>query len=386
MTDIAKDFFRNTILRKSLRQYHELSIHDETLNQKFGFLARELNKKHIQNTTENMLTNLYKLHNYNPLNKMNVKVFLSCVMIKYHPKVLLSEESPIELKVQTQSNYLLQLLDDIYTSKNNFSLRFHSHIFIKTLNQFIILFDEWKKHDQMKIINDLQTIYFELETDKIKRQADNNPNQEVFINDINREQKKIIEKIRQTGGQEAVDNFETVKLSMEKYKESVDRNYETINNIIHTAFWDNIKEQLSKEPPNIMVIIPLLEDIKKMLKACVPQRGDLHSQLDCNIDTKHIKNMIENNAINHFFIKTIVCYIFNFIEKFQSTSKDKETEQIKTDLLHRFDNGMYYKDFFPEFFKIAFEKTEEILRDMDELKSSEFYDNIKTMYKNHKKK
>jgi hypothetical protein len=386
MTEIAKDFFRNSILRKSLKQYHELSIHDGTLNQKFGFLARELNKKYILDTTENMLTNLYKLHNYNPLKKMNVKVFLSCIMINHHPKVLLSEESPIEIKVQKQSNYLFNLLDDIYTSKNNFALRFHSHIFIKTLNQFIVLFDEWKKHDQMKIINDLQTIYFELETDKIKRQADNNPNQEVFIKDISREQKKIIEKIRQTGGQEAVDNFEMVKLSMEKYKESIDKNYDTINNIIHTAFWDNIKEQLSKDPPNIMVIIPLLEDVKKMLKACVPQRGDLHNQLDCNIDVKHIKNMIENNAIDHYFIKTIVCYIFNFIEKFQSSSKDKETEQIKTDLLHKFDNGMYYKDFFPEFFKIAFEKIEEILQDMDELKSSEFYDNIKTMYKNHKKK
>ena len=43
MTEIAKDFFRNTILRKSLKQYHELNIHDETLNQKFGSLARELN-------------------------------------------------------------------------------------------------------------------------------------------------------------------------------------------------------------------------------------------------------------------------------------------------------------------------------------------------------
>ena len=141
---------------------------------------------------------------------------------------------------------------------------------INNREEFIENIKEWVMLDsQMKIINDLQTIYFELETDKIKRQADNNPNQEVFIKDINREQKKIIEKIKQTGGQEAVENFETVKLSMEKYKESVDRNYETINNIIHTAFWDNIKEQLSKEPPNIMVIIPLLEDIKKMLKACV---------------------------------------------------------------------------------------------------------------------
>ena len=136
MTDIATDFFRNSILRKSLRQYHELNIHDDTRNKKFGFLARGLNKKYILDITETMLSNLYKLHNYNPLNKMNTKIFLSCVMIKYQPKVLLSEESPIEIKVQKQSNYLLNLLDDIYTSKNNFSLRFHSHIFIKTLDNF----------------------------------------------------------------------------------------------------------------------------------------------------------------------------------------------------------------------------------------------------------
>ena len=122
-----------------------------------------------------------------------------------------------------------------------------------------------------------------------------------------------------------------------------------------------------------------------MLKQCFPNIGDLHNQLDSNIDTAHIKDMIKNKVIDNFFIRTISLYIFNFVEQFQSSSDDKETRKIKESLILQFDGGMLYKDYFPEFFKHVFLMTEKILKETEELKKMPIYENIQEMYKNHKR-
>lgn len=385
MSVSSKGFFRTAILKKSLTNYYNLNMHKSKLNEKFSLLARELNKKPVIETCESFLKNIYLLHGKNIPDKSQTKILLSCYMIEKHPNVLLSDETEIEVKVQKKSKMVLETLNEVKNSTNNFAIRFNTNRFIKLFDEYLVLFDEWKNQDKLKILNDLHTIYFELEADKVKRQNDNNPNQEVFINDINREQKKIVEKIQRIGGQEGINNFEKLKEQMTNYSKAVERNFETINNIIHTAFWDNVREQLSKDPPNMLVILPLLDDLKKMLKQCVPNRGDLHEQLNSNINTEHIEDMIKHDAIDNRFIITIVRYIFNFIETFQSSGDDKDFSKIKESLLDRYSNGMYLRDFFPEFFKEAFMMTEKILKESEELKQMPEYETIKEMYKNHMK-
>lgn len=383
MSVSGRDFFRTAILRRSLNKYYSLNIHNSELNDKFSLLARELNKKNVIDTSYEFLKNTYVMHNESIPHKSKTKILLSCFMIDKHPHVLLSDETDIEKKVQFKAKCILKNIDNINSPQNNFSFRLNTKIFIKNFQDFLVIFDEWKNEDKLKILNDLHTIYFELQGDKMKRECENNPNQEVFIKDIEREQKKIVEKIKHIGGQEGLDNFEKLKKQMNNYTESIERNFQNINNIIHTAFWDNIKEELSKE--NMNVIIPLLDDLKKMLKQCVPNRGDLHNQLDSNIDTAHIKDMIKNKVIDNFFIRTISLYIFNFVEQFQSSSDDKETRKIKESLILQFDGGMLYKDYFPEFFKHVFLMTEKILKESEELKKMPIYENIQEMYKNHKR-
>ena len=136
----------------------------------------------------------------------------------------------------------------------------------------------------------------------------------------------------------------------------------------------------------MLVIIPLLDDLKKILKQCVPNRHDLHEKLDNNIDIKHIEDMIKHNAIDNFFIRTISLYIFNFIESFQSASDDKKTKKTKESLILKFDGGMYYKDYFPEFFKEVFTMTERILKESEALKEMPLYENIIEMWNEHNRK
>ena len=102
MTSIHKDFFRTCILKRSLSNYYDLAIHNPECHQIFNILAIELNKAPNLTITESVLKNIYNFHThdttFNQINPKMTKIFLSCVMIKFHPQILLSEETEIELK------------------------------------------------------------------------------------------------------------------------------------------------------------------------------------------------------------------------------------------------------------------------------------------------
>ena len=378
---ILTNFFKANILKNSISKYYKLAVHKK---ESFSDVSRELMRRNVIEQTQNTINNIFKYHKIDFPRKENIKIFLSCLMIEKHPHVLLSDETEIELKVQEKAKYLLSLLSKLNNKKNNyFTTNLYGYLFIKNFNNFIILFNEWKDLDKQKIINDLHTIYFEIEADKIQRieesskSAEKKKYHEVFIKDIEREQKKIVQKIKNIGGEEAINNFEQLKVQINNYKESISRNYKKINDIIHKAFWDNITEELSKDPPNILVIIPLLDDVKLMLKNCTPNRKDIHDELESKIDTPYIADMIKHNVIGQDYIYNMVNYIFNLVIEYQSKSNEAETKKVQKKMLEDLRCDVYYKDFFPAFFKQIFKYLENILKDIELLKSTELYQLIK---------
>lgn len=378
---ILTTFFKTNILKKSVSEYYNLSVHKK---ESFSDISRELMRKNVIEQTQNTINNIFKYHEIDFPRKENIKIFLSCLMIEKHPHVLLSDETEIELKVQEKAKYLVSLLYKLSNKTNNyFTTNLYGYLFIKNFNNFIILFNEWKDLDKQKIINDLHTIYFEIEADKVQRieesstSAEKKNYHEVFIKDIEREQKKIVQKIKNIGGEEAVNNFEKLKTQIKNYKESISKNYKTINDIIHKAFWDNITEELSKDPPNTLVIIPLLDDVKLMLKNCTPNRKDIHDELESKIDTPYIADMIKHNVIGQDYIYNMVNYIFGLVIEYQSKNNEAETKKVQKKMLNDLRCDVYYKDFFPAFFKKIFGYLENILKDIEILKSTELYQLIK---------
>ena len=85
-----------------------------------------------------------------------------------------------------------------------------------------------------------------------------------------------------------------------------------------------------------------------------------HDELDSNIDTEFISDMIQTKVIDNDIIIRLVGYIFRKIEEYQPRDMDKGTKEWKEDIIGRFKKGMKYCDFFPEFFKGIFERLEEI--------------------------
>lgn len=429
--DLCKSF----LIKCLLSSFIKLSIFDSNIP--FSKLALLLNKKNILNKTSKILSILLE----NKISPIRIKTFLSIFMIIHHPKVILNDETDIEKDVLKLANDLKNLLLNMKLSKNKFEINFYHHLFEKKIKLYFESFDKWKELDKEKILNDLCIVYFELDVEihrrlqnKGKKQEDNtkqevgnnkettttdkklkhddipiknnnqlnnnqlnsnlfnknsnlfnknNNNDEVFINDLKREQRSILKKIERMDG---MNYFNKIVKQKETYEKQISKMYENIGVTLHQAFWDSIKQELEKEPPNFMVIVSLLTDLKNMMMSCVPNRKDIHNDIEIHIDTEFISDMIKNQCIDDRYILNMINFIIGYLKRFQSKSDDKKNKEWQDNINEKFVKGIKYADFFPIFFRDIFEKFESILKEMELLKSMTIYDDIKERFKNLKQK
>uniref|UniRef100_A0A8C6VSS7 Uncharacterized protein n=1 Tax=Naja naja TaxID=35670 RepID=A0A8C6VSS7_NAJNA len=80
-----------------------------------------------------------------------------------------------------------------------------------------------------------------------------------------------------------------------------------VKETVHKAFWDNLKEQLSKVPPDYSHAVKLLQEIKETLLALLlPRQTRLKSQIEEALDIELIKQEAEHGALN---IPNLTTYI-----------------------------------------------------------------------------
>lgn len=407
------DFKKSFLVKILLGLFFKTKLFNET--QPFSRLALLLNNKLIIKKTSLLLHLLLD----KKLNYVQVKTFLSIFMIIYHPKVIISNETKIEIEIIELANKLKDNIIKIYNSNNLSEFNFYMGLFNLRVNVYFKSFDKWKDIDKERILNDLCVVYFELDVEIHKRLQDNvsniknkntinndslqkthafkneeiknkqtlnyddkpiNPNlffknnNNVFIDDLKREQKSLLKKIEKMNG---MDYFNKINKQKEDYQNQITNMYKNIGETLHKAFWDDVKSQLEKEPPNFLVIVNLLNDLKQMMMSCVPNRTDIHKDIDSHIDTELITGMIEKHCLDEGTILSIINFVFGYLKRFQSRSDDKKSKLWQDSINEKFVKGFKYADFFPVFFKEIFQKFETILKEVELLKSMSIYEQIK---------
>ena len=323
----------------------------------FSDLASKINNNNIIKTA----TLLLNLLLYNK-NNIYTKYFLSCFMIIKHPKVIISHNTEIEKNIIYLSNKLTEILNNLYILDFN-KYPYYKVLFNLYYTKYIDEFKLWKDYDKKKIINDLCTIYFELESSKLKRnESKDKTSNETFIKDIENEQKKIKEKLYKINKEDAIIHLNTLKKEMEKYKEKIHKLYEKIETNLHDAYWSIIEEGLNREPPNTNIIGELLTQLKEMIISCNP---NIKTELDQNIDIPFIQQMMQNNAIDDKYLFNTCNYIITILQSLQSKSHDDSLLSWKQDIFSQFEKGCKYSKFLTLFFKGIFEKFQTLLYEID---------------------
>lgn len=356
---MSNNYLNNLHIKILCKKFIRLELYDTC---SFKTLSDKLHDKEVISHTRRLLSKL----NLGIISIITTKKFLSCFMIRHHPAVIISDNTNIEKHLCTLSNKLLEDIKSIYNSINTFSCNFYISKFKKDFMNYMNMFDIWKSNDKLKILNDLSTIYFELEHDKNKKyeELDDLTNHE-FIVSIEREQKKLLEKIELIGGQEGLEYINNLKKEIDSYKEKVQKLYVDINDNLHQAYWHSIHDKLSTDPPDFKVVIDLLQETKDMLLNC---KRTLENELNEHIDIDFITDMLNNGVLDDKYILNMCNYIITKIKECQAINDDKNLEEWRNKMSKGFVEGAKYCDFFPMFFKEVFERLDNILKDIDIIK------------------
>ena len=304
----------------------------------------------------------------NLLNKLGTntdissKKFLSSFVIIKNVNLVITNDTELENNLVHLSNILIYSLNKIFESKNTIEMYIYIKKFNKIYNNYIECFDLWKTQDELNMINNLSLMYFDLETDKRRRynSIDNETNN-IFIDNITTEQQKLVEKIELIGGEEGLEYLNSLKEEIESYKDNLDNLYSSIDYNMHQAYWNSISKELNKNPPDFYIVINLLSELKEMFLKCNP---NLDNELDSNIDTEFIKEMLDRGVIDDNYIMNMSNYIINKLRNIQSEEHDKELEYWAKDINELFKQDIKYNEYFPMFFRYIFEKISVTQREM----------------------
>ena len=138
-------------------------------------------------------------------------------------------------------------------------------------------------------------------------------------------------------------------------------NVEFSNIISKKLYFIEVKYKLSKTPPDKLVFVDLTEKTNFLLKQCVPNRKDIHKEINQKIDTQLIKQYIKNNIYDKNYFFTIINVIIDYVKKFQAADKDESLDKFKAECYNKLQNNEFYRLFIPMFFMEVFKRLNEII-------------------------
>jgi len=290
----------------------------------------------------------------------NTKRFLVSYLI-YHKHVYNENPTELELEIIKAATDMLNSLHntvsldnsaslDNSTSLDNSKYIEYKETFIKYYNTYIEKYTTWATLDKRQLNTSLIHAHSELSnTQKFL----NDNRKENTSDDIKQSQDQLDEEI--TGKLEDIENRLRVINGVKKaedIKAALTANDETIQDdsifkIAKKAFWDIFTEEIERNDYSRLFII--LDEIKTRLKALTPNRQDIHTDIDQNIDIDLYKQMISNGAFETEDFMKLIEYLVTKIKQYIAPVHDTEIGHWVTKLYENI--GDKYSKTLPAFFE-----------------------------------
>lgn len=100
-----------------------------------------------------------------------------------------------------------------------------------------------------------------------------------------------------------------------------------VKRVVHQAFWDVVKADLSAEPPQYEYAIRLFEEIREILLSFLaPGANSLHNQICEVLDIDLIRQQAEHNAVD---IQGLANYVITTMGKMCAPVRDEDIRELK---------------------------------------------------------
>uniref|UniRef100_A0A915MBV3 Uncharacterized protein n=1 Tax=Meloidogyne javanica TaxID=6303 RepID=A0A915MBV3_MELJA len=105
--------------------------------------------------------------------------------------------------------------------------------------------------------------------------------------------------------------------------------HETVKNDMQKAFWDLLRDDLSKNPPDMKNAFSLIVDLKNMITEHLESANLLNALSAVNeaLDFEHLQNLFDKNALN---LNEILGTILSVLERLCAPIRDELVIKLKT--------------------------------------------------------
>ena len=272
------------------------------------------------------------------LGTIHVKKFMSVFMLHYFPKETMTlKDGFLSKKLEIYSSNIIKYLNKIMV--NDCFIGLYKFLLKENIKSYVKSYILWIKADKLFLIKELYEKYFKQEK-FIKETKNIKP--EIKENAL-KMQEKILGKIQLFTPKGFKLNFELNEIYLDVFSyELENKNYDKL--------------------------LETLEHIKNLLKPLVPNRPDIHDEIDERIDIEWLKGIFNNEAFDDLFILNLFVFLFSMLERFQARADDAETEQWKTETLNILYQNKPLHTFIPKFLEKYIEKLKKIYTSINNLK------------------
>ena len=102
---------------------------------------------------------------------------------------------------------------------------------------------------------------------------------------------------------------------------------EHVKNIVHQAFWDVLRTELSEDPPVYNQALNLLTEIRDTLIGMVPKNHRAKNKIEKKLNIENIAQKAENRVLD---VKEHGLFIIDLLGKLCTPERDQEVANLHT--------------------------------------------------------
>lgn len=279
------------------------------------------------------------------INNSFIRILLCAYTIIFFPEIMnIDDKNDVSRMLIEKSKSItlnLKIIQMIKVeSKFSFTTLKNINSFFEKCMSYVKLFNEWKDLDMEAVICNLAKVYMDLDRD-FKEIEENREKDDVSSIELLRmtkqnvesEKEKIIRKVKKLSknGIEIFNKYHIFlnqQMDLNIYEQKLS---EAISENVQKAYWDIIKSDILKVPPDYDKVILLLEEAKLILKQCVPNRPDLISEIDIHLEVETLRHYLDNDIDVTDFITNMIGFITNKIKEFQARTEEESFNKFLED-------------------------------------------------------
>jgi hypothetical protein len=284
--------------------------------------------------------------------KKIVRVFktrelLTAFVVHKYPNEML-DNSVFDYYLQKYARDVVELYERIVSTKKRVNYVYFWH----TTDKYIDYFNKWKAQDIHKILVPLAQEHQSLDKQK-ERYIDEAAAGDAYAQEIIEHMTLLQQKIRSQIASMAVTSVDELLAGAQELTIE-----ETIIQDFNKSFWRQFYNSIKAQD---YTQVPLfLQDFIQMVKGLVPNRTDIHAEMESIIDHELIHQQLINSALNTSDILTIMNYVIGIVEQLQAAADDQDTKMFRDLLADMFMKQFRYEEILTFFFSTVFKKLEKI--------------------------